>query len=211
MPRIRTLKPELWQSPQVMRLHHSARLLFIGLITQADDQGRGSADPLKIRATIYPCDDVTHGDIECWLDLLAEVGLAEFYETANRGPVYVLTGWKRNQKIDKAKASTFPDPLPDESRPVATSSGAIANGRGDQGSRIGSDQIKDRKEGKGVEREERGTQEVLRGRKPEPEEGEGRRKVLELLKAQPDSTPTQLARVAQVPLETVQRVLEAQP
>ncbi|MEN9419175.1 MAG: hypothetical protein RI988_2795, partial [Pseudomonadota bacterium] len=36
MARIRTVKPEVWMSPQVMNLSAHARLLFIGLITQAD-------------------------------------------------------------------------------------------------------------------------------------------------------------------------------
>lgn len=208
MPRIRTLKPEIWQSPQVMRLHHSARLLFIGLITQADDQGRGSAEPLKIRATIYPCDEVTPVDIGQWLDLLAEVGLAEFYQTADRGPVYCLTGWKRNQKIDKAKASTFPDPHVDESRPVATSSGVIANGRGDQGSRTVSDQIKDRNGGKGVEPEERETQEVLRGR-GEPDESENQRKVIKLHRQKPELSLGELSKITRIPVDSVRRALEA--
>jgi hypothetical protein len=54
MARIRTLKPTVWLSPQIMNLSHGARLLFIGLITQADDEGRGIADIRRSRPSIFP-------------------------------------------------------------------------------------------------------------------------------------------------------------
>ena len=57
MPRIRSIKPEIFASPQVMNLSRDSRLLFIGLITQADDDGRGVADPRKLKAAIFGGDD----------------------------------------------------------------------------------------------------------------------------------------------------------
>jgi hypothetical protein len=105
MPRIRTIKPEVWMSPQVMNLSHGARLLFIGLITQPDDEGRGVADGRKLTAAIFAGDDdLTNQRV---LDLLGDVeaqGLVVTYEAAGHGRVYALTSWRKHQKVEKARS-----------------------------------------------------------------------------------------------------------
>ena len=40
MPRIRTLKPSFWSSPEAAAMTRDARLLTIGLMSFADDDGR---------------------------------------------------------------------------------------------------------------------------------------------------------------------------
>lgn len=95
-------------SPQVMNLDHGARLLFIGLITQADDQGRGVADPRKLKASIFGGDDVTSADVRRWLDDCSRQGLAVLYHDEIHGDLYQLPSWKRHQSIDRAKQSTYP-------------------------------------------------------------------------------------------------------
>lgn len=59
-PRIRTLKPELWQNEKVGDLSHGARLLFVGLITMADDEGRFRARPSVILGHVFPYDVEAH-------------------------------------------------------------------------------------------------------------------------------------------------------
>jgi hypothetical protein len=55
-PRIRTLKPEMWADEKVGALTRDARLLFIGLITLADDAGRFRAMPSAILGHVFPYD-----------------------------------------------------------------------------------------------------------------------------------------------------------
>lgn len=139
MPRIRTIKPELWQSPEVMNLSHSARLLFLGLITQADDEGIGSADPRKLKAVIFGGDDITLADLATWLEEIAGQRLAVLYEVDGFGRLYLLPSWSDHQKVPKPTPTRYAYPvdnlLPERYR---NATGALPGDRKDR---------KDRKEG----------------------------------------------------------------
>jgi hypothetical protein len=56
-PRIRTIKPEMWADEKVGQLSRDARLLFVGLITMADDEGRLRGCPAAILGHVFPYDD----------------------------------------------------------------------------------------------------------------------------------------------------------
>ena len=45
---------KIWESGQFGKLSNEAKLLFIGMITLADDDGRLRADPAYLRAQIFP-------------------------------------------------------------------------------------------------------------------------------------------------------------
>jgi hypothetical protein len=111
MPRIRSIKPELFVSPQVMNLSRDARLLFIGLITQADDEGRGTADPRKLKAAIFGGDDDITTDLI--LELLTEIekqNLCITYDGNGHGRIYALPSFREHQYIQRPKPSTYPKP-----------------------------------------------------------------------------------------------------
>lgn len=108
MARIRTVKPTMWMSPQVMNLSHGARLLFIGLITQADDEGRGIADVRRLKAAVFPGDDILSGAVHEWLGEIAEQGLVRLYEAPGHGRLYQLPSWNRHQSISRPTASDYP-------------------------------------------------------------------------------------------------------
>lgn len=97
-------------SPQVMNLSRDARLLFIGLITQADDEGRGTADPRRIKASIFGGDDVTANEVAKWLRELVSQRLVVEYSSNEHGLLYELPTWRAHQKIDRPKPSTYPAP-----------------------------------------------------------------------------------------------------
>lgn len=118
MARIRTIKPEIWLSPQVMNLSVHARLLFIGLITQADDAGRGSADVRRLKAAVFGGDDCTSTDVRRWLDECAAQGLARLYDTATHGNLYALPSWRSHQSIDRPKDSAYPGPDSEQASPM---------------------------------------------------------------------------------------------
>jgi len=109
MARIRSIKPEIWRSRHVMNLSRDARLLFVGLITQADDHGRGLADPKQIKADIFPGDDVTGADIAAWLAECVAQFLVVTYDGGDKfGEIYQLVGWAEHQKINHPGGPKYP-------------------------------------------------------------------------------------------------------
>jgi hypothetical protein len=104
-PRTRQLRPDLWQDPAITRLGPWERLLFLGLISLADDEGRFVASPPAIHAHVFPCDsDVQIG---LWLEALRKERLIALYRV--EGTVYgELRTWRRHQTIKAPRPSKLP-------------------------------------------------------------------------------------------------------
>ena len=116
MARKRQIDPGIWASSQFMSLGPWERLLFIGLISNADDEGRMVAEPTHLRAKIFPGDDVRPGRVKQWRDKLAAVGLIIVYsaDTGVHGAdtlVYLaLPNWHKYQFVNKRYPSVIPAP-----------------------------------------------------------------------------------------------------
>lgn len=108
MARIRTLKPEIWQDPKVGKLSQGARLVFIGLITQADDEGRLEYHPRMLRGRLFLWDDdVTDDTVDQWVTEVEATGMIRRY--SNNGNNYIdLPNYSKHQKIDKPSPSPLP-------------------------------------------------------------------------------------------------------
>lgn len=108
MARIRTLKPEMPGHPTIAKLSRDARLLFVWLITDADDEGRFVAAAKRLAGQLYPLDDdVTATDVLIWLGELIDCGLVAMYE--HDGATYgEIVGWADHQKISKPSPSRLP-------------------------------------------------------------------------------------------------------
>lgn len=109
MPRIRTIKPELPADEGLARCSRDARLLFMLLITQADDEGRMRGSPAFVRSACLPYDDVTLQQIDGWLDELHVAGKIQRYAAAAESYL-ALTSWSKHQRIDRATRSQIPRP-----------------------------------------------------------------------------------------------------
>jgi hypothetical protein len=113
--RIRSIKPDVWDDEALGECSTSARLLFVGLITQADDDGRLPGNPRWIASKVYPYDDdITSADIKGWLAELDRVDVVHLYESS--GKTYIaLPAWDSHQTIDKRyyKPSRLPAPPPE--------------------------------------------------------------------------------------------------
>jgi hypothetical protein len=108
-PRIRTLKPEVWEDEAVGALGPWERLLFIGLITMADDEGRLRALPSAIAGHIFPYDELAPAKILKLLDAVHATGLVVRY--THQGTDYVqVKGWDKHQKINRPQPSSLPAP-----------------------------------------------------------------------------------------------------
>jgi hypothetical protein len=108
MPRIRTLKPESLQHRKVGRLTDRQFRLWVGMITQADDEGRLVADAGQLRLLFFGYHPrVTETDVEQAMLALGAVGLIRLYTVA--GVQYAdLPSWHDHQVIDRPKPSKLP-------------------------------------------------------------------------------------------------------
>jgi hypothetical protein len=108
-PRIRTLKPEIWEDQAVGKLGPWERLLFIGLITMADDDGRLLALPTAIAGRVFPWDASAAGKVAGWLRRVAQVDLVLLYQC--EGIDYIqIRSWSSHQKINRKVDSRLPAP-----------------------------------------------------------------------------------------------------
>ncbi|MFI6287622.1 hypothetical protein ACIBCM_23235 [Streptomyces sp. NPDC051018] len=109
MARIRTIKPEMWESEDVASVSLTATLTFIGLLTQADDEGRHRDHPAIIAGRIWALrPEHTPAHVARDLDELATAGLICRY-TGCDGRTYLhIVTWERHQKINRPSASRLP-------------------------------------------------------------------------------------------------------
>lgn len=114
--RIRTIKPELWESEDFTSLPVPARLTFIGLLNYADDYGRFKAVPPLVKAAVWPLDeDVLSADVTEHIDLMVGRGMLRRYEVDGRG-YFEFVNWSKHQRVDKPSKSDIPEPLASDSR-----------------------------------------------------------------------------------------------
>ena len=64
MARKRMLDPNFWTDEKLGECSRDERLLFMGLISSADDEGYGRANPKLLKSLIFPYDDLRTSDLE---------------------------------------------------------------------------------------------------------------------------------------------------
>ena len=109
MPRIRTIKPSFWGDEAVADLSRDARLVLVGLISSADDQGRFLASHSAVAGYIFPHDDIAPAKLRKWLDEIEGTGIVRFY-SVNRREYGAFPNWKKHQRISKPQPSALPEP-----------------------------------------------------------------------------------------------------
>ena len=120
MARKRMLSPDIWESQSFSSLSDLSKIVFIGLISLADDDGRGKANPAFIKSTLFPYDENRRvAEVKSALSQIARCTSTQFY-SVNGNDYYFLKNWTEWQKIDKPSKSKLPPP------PSATDSGVGA-------------------------------------------------------------------------------------
>jgi len=109
MARIRTVKPSFWGSGPVSRLSREARLLTLGLISCADDDGRFLASTAAINGYVFPNDDLPPTKVRKWIQEVVRSGLVHEYECG--GIRYgCFPTWHEHQVINRYTPSPLPEP-----------------------------------------------------------------------------------------------------
>lgn len=112
------IRGEINASRSLARVSMLADLTFRALLVSVDDFGRCEADPLMLKAALFPRrPDVTPDLARSWVDELAIEGCIRLYVVS--GVEYVqLVSWETHRaKGKRAERSKFPDP-PEESSEI---------------------------------------------------------------------------------------------
>ncbi len=105
MSRIRSIKPGFFRDVDLGELPVLARVLFAGLWTEADREGRLADKPRQLKADLLPFDEC---DPDALLALLAAAGFITRYE-ANGHRYLAIHNWAKHQVINvREPASTIP-------------------------------------------------------------------------------------------------------
>lgn len=97
----RMVYTNLWQNPQFAKLSDKAKILYIGLITLADDDGRLRANSLLLRSQIFPLqEEILQSDVRKWLNVVVRAGLVEVYREKDEYFVQ-HPNWGKYQSIRK--------------------------------------------------------------------------------------------------------------
>lgn len=106
MARARNIKPGFFRNADLVELPVETRLLFIGLWTLADRDGRLEDRPRQIKMEIFPADSI---DCNAALDELAATGMLTRYEVGGKRYLQVVNFTKHQNPHRDEKASTIPD------------------------------------------------------------------------------------------------------
>jgi len=119
--RARNLKPDFFLNEKLAEVSAHERLLFIGLWCLADREGRLEDRPKRIRAAIFPYEDV---DVDSMLDRLYQAGLAIRYEV-DRENYITIPGFSKDQQPHYKEAASV-IPAPQDGLPPARAAARIA-------------------------------------------------------------------------------------
>lgn len=107
MARARNIKPGFFKNEDLAELSPDVRLLFIGLWTLADREGRMEDRPRRIKAELFPFDSF---DVDPMLALLQSKNFIVRYEAAGAKYIQVTNFVKHQDPHYKEKASEIPPP-----------------------------------------------------------------------------------------------------
>lgn len=109
----RIIKESAFTSDRIAQLSDFEFRLWVGLITQADDVGRGDARPAIIKGRVFALRErVTIKDIDAALHALAAAGCVSLYTVGGK-PYYAFPSWAAHQRV-RDVISKYPAPQESE-------------------------------------------------------------------------------------------------
>ena len=108
MARKRMIDPSFWTDEKLgEHCNMVERLLFMGLISNADDEGRGRANPKLLMSSIFPYDDMRISDFKNSLAKLAGLGLIRLYQVESQ-QYFEIVNFKKYQTVNRPTPSEIP-------------------------------------------------------------------------------------------------------
>ena len=105
--RIRLLKPGFFKNEELARLPFAARLLYAGLWTLADREGRLEDRPARLKIELFPYDAV---DVGALLEALDAADFIRRYVVAGRRYLWIPTFLQHQRPHPRELASGLPAP-----------------------------------------------------------------------------------------------------
>ena len=143
IPAKRMLHTKIWYSDQFASLKPIECLLYIGMITLGDDDGRLRGDGRFLGGQIFPFRKISPRQVEKMRDRIAEVGLIVIYST-QKGLCISHPNWNQYQTLrkDRAKPSDIPPPLVANPQPTDNQASAQGNSERRKENRSGTEDIR---------------------------------------------------------------------
>lgn len=107
MARARNIKPGFFSNEDLVELDFATRLLFAGLWTVADREGRLQDRPKKIKIDVFPADNL---DIDAMLQALHDAKFIQRYEVDGSKFIQIINWSKHQNPHHTEKASEIPGP-----------------------------------------------------------------------------------------------------
>lgn len=107
MARARNIKPGLFKNELLVEQSLFVRLLFVGLWTLADREGRLEDRPKRIRLELFPYDN---DDVDSALNILVENGFIVRYQAAGFNVIHIVNFLKHQTPHGTEKDSMLPGP-----------------------------------------------------------------------------------------------------
>lgn len=112
MARIRFIKPDYFKDEDIAALPYEVRLLYIGLWTLADKEGRLEDRPKRIKVELFPYDNI---DVEKCLEILSKRKTTSNKPFINRYAVkdlrYIeILSWNKHQNTHKTEKESLIPP-----------------------------------------------------------------------------------------------------
>lgn len=117
MARARNLKPGFFTDAELIECEHWVRLLFAGLWTIADRDGRLLDRPKQIGVDLFPRESL---DIDAGLDTLADRGFIVRYEVDGQRIIWIKNFGSHQNPHKDERASTLPPPPSPEKHGAGT-------------------------------------------------------------------------------------------
>lgn len=111
MPRRRMIDPDLWADRKLGQLSDGARLLFIGMFSNADDEGRLTGDPVDLKRLIFGFSKKTPEQVAAHLEELAPTCKHLLLYEIDGEKYAAFLKWPEYQYIQRPKASRIPPPI----------------------------------------------------------------------------------------------------
>lgn len=109
MARSRNIKPGFFSNEHLAELDFATRLLFIGLWTEADREGRLEDRPRRLKMALFPADNV---DISRMLDDLDHLGFIKRYSVGDIQAIQIIN-WAKHQNPHMKEAKSVIPGMPD--------------------------------------------------------------------------------------------------
>lgn len=111
MARIRSIKPEFWTDEKLGPRAPLTRLVFLGLISQADDAGRLFDSVKTLDGLLFP---YTEDSCATALNELAALGRILRYADSSGRRLIQIVGWAVHQHVKNPSVYVLPGPSPED-------------------------------------------------------------------------------------------------